>query len=140
RRLLNLLDAHHGRGTLIHVVNPRCEEDVFTDRWPASRAEQEVFVKDMRFFVAQLDRLEHTADLETIAAVFGRLFGEQPTQTVIREFADRAGKSIAEGHFRSRRASGQADLTASSIITAAAVTPPTVSRSSPRHTFYGSES
>lgn len=139
RRLLALLEAHHQRGTRIHVVNPRCEEDVFTDRWPADLAEQEVFVDDMRSFVTQLERLERTADLETIAEVFGQLFGEQPTQSVIREFADRAGESIAAGRFRSRRSSGQADLAGSSIIAAATVTAPAISRSAPRHTFYGTD-
>jgi hypothetical protein len=139
RHLLVLLEAHHQHGTYIHVVNPRCEEDVFTDRWPASLAEQEVFVNDMRSFVTELQRLEHTADLETIAEVFGQLFGEQPTQSVIREFADRAGESIAAGRFRSRRSSGQADLAGSSIIAAATGTAPAVSRSAPRHTFYGTD-
>jgi len=138
RRLLKLLEAYHRQGALIHVVNPRCEEDVFTDRWPADLSEQDVYTKDMRFFVAQLERLEHTADLETIAEVFSRLFGESPTKAVIGEFADRVGDSIAKGRFRSGPGSGRADLAASSIITASTVSVPASSRSAPHHTFYGS--
>ena len=138
RRLLKLLEAYHRQGALIHVVNPRCEEDVFTDRWPADLSEQDVYTKDMRFFVAQLERLEHTADLEAIAEVFSRLFGESPTKAVIGEFADRVGDSIAKGRFRSGPGSGRADLAASSIITASTVSAPASSRSAPRHTFYGS--
>lgn len=139
RRLFNQFDAHQRQGALIHVVNPRCEEDVFTDRWPANLAEQSVYTKDLRLFVAQLERLEHTADLETIAEVFGRLFGEHPTKTVIEEFADRTGESIATGRFRSGRGSGRADLAASSIITAGTISSPSTSRSAPCHTFHGDE-
>lgn len=138
RRLLKLFEAYQRQGALVHVANPRCEEDVFTDRWPAALSEQDVYTKDLRFFVTQLERLEHTADLETIAEVFSRLFGESPTKAVIAEFGDRVGDSIAKGRFRSGRGSGRADLTASSIITASMVSTPPTSRGAPRHTFYGS--
>jgi len=138
RRLLKTFEAHQRQGALIHVINPRCEEDVFTDRWPADLSEQGVYTNDLRFFVAQLERLEHTADLESIAEVFSRLFGEGPTKAVIAEFADRAGDSIAKGRFRSGPGRGRADLAGSSIITGSAMSASASSRSAPRHTFYGS--
>jgi hypothetical protein len=138
RYLADYFDEHQARKRLVHVVNPTCPEDVFSDRWPASFTEQEVFIADLRFLEAQLERLERGADLETIADVFSRLFGEEVSQSVIRKFADRTGQAIASGSLVSERASGRVDLDRSGIVAAIASTGPTTSvRASPRHTFYG---
>ena len=48
-------------GRLIRVVNPRCPEDVFTDRWPANLSEQGLFLQDLAYLVGQLERIEHEA-------------------------------------------------------------------------------
>ena len=138
RTLARYFIGRQAVGSLAHVVNPRCPEDVFSDRWPANLAEQAVFVDDLQVLVAQLERLEQGASLETIADVFSRLFGEDISQSVIREFADRSGRSIASGALRSERASGRINLGRSGIITGvAAAGSATAVRASPRHTFYG---
>ncbi len=137
RQLAGYFAEHQAHGRLVHVVNPTCPEDVFSDRWPANLSEQGVYLDDLRFLVAQLERLERGADLETIADVFSRLFGENTSRMVIREFADRSGESIASGRLRSERSSGRVDLGRSGVVAAAASAPATSVRASPRHTFYG---
>jgi hypothetical protein len=119
------------------VVNPRCPEDVFSDRWPGSLSEQDTFAGDLKVLVTELESLESGADLETIQNVFSRLFGETVSESVVREFVDRSGRSIASGGLRSQR--GRIDLTGSGIVSGiSASAARTSSRSSPRHTFYGS--
>lgn len=141
RALVRYFEEHQTRRRRVHIVNPRCPEDVFSDRWPADLDEQDVFLSDLRVLMTQLERLEPGADLETIADVFSQLFGEDISQSVIREFADRSGESIAGGRLHSEQASGRVDLGRSGIITIAAAAVPTAVtesvRASPQHTFYG---
>ena len=136
RALLKFFGEHHAAGSLVQVINPTCPEDVFTDRWPGNLKAQEVFVADLKFLVAQLARLENGADLETIQDVFARLFGEDVSRSVIEDFADRTGESIATGGLHTLRGTGSVDLAKSRVI-AAAPTVITSSRASPPHTFYG---
>ena len=138
RALSAYFGRHQDLGRLVHVVNPKCPEDVFSDRWPANLAEQNVFVGDLRFLVNQLEHLERGADLETITDVFSRLFGEGISQSVIREFADRSGRSIASGALHSARGSGRVDLGRSGIVGGVAAAGAVASvRASPKHTFFG---
>lgn len=139
RRLAQYFGEHQARGQLIHVVNPTCPEDEFSDRWPADLAEQKVFADDLRFLAAQLERIERGADLETIADVFEHLFGEEVSKSVVREFVDRSGESIARGALHTERATGRIDIGRSGIIAGAAATAaaPADVRAAPRHTFFG---
>jgi len=137
RALERYFDEHQVHGRLVHVVNPTCPEDVFSDRWPENLTEQGMYLEDLRFLVSQLERLELGADLKTIADVFSRLFGEEPSQTVIRKFVDRSGESIARGSLRTERGSGRVHLGGSGLIAAAGALAPANVRGSPRHTFYG---
>lgn len=142
RALAHYFGEHQARRQLVHVVNPTCPEDVFTDRWPADLQEQGVFVDDLRVLVLELERLERSADLSLFADVFSKLFGEDISQSVIREFADRSGERIAGGALQTERATGRVDLVASGIIgTSAGRTTPRIEqvRSSPSHTFYGQD-
>lgn len=142
RQLDRFFGEHQARGELVHVVNPTCQEDVFSDRWPADLSEQRVFADDLRFLVAQLKRIESGADLETIANVLEQLFGEGLSKSVVREFADRSGESIARGALYSERGTGRIDLSRSGIVTGA-LTPVARSTrealSAPRHTFFGDD-
>lgn len=142
RQLARYFGECQARGELVHVVNPTCPEDDFSDRWPADLAEQRVFVEDLRFIVAQLERIERGADLETIANVFEQLFGEEVSKSVIREFADRSGESIARGALHTERSTGRIDLGRSGIITSVlstAASSAADARTSPRHTFFGQD-
>lgn len=138
RQLAGYFAEHQALGRPVHVVNPTCSEDLFSDRWPSSLAEQGVFLGDLRFLVAQLERIEREADLETMADVFERLFGEELSKRVVSEFADRSGKSISDGRLHAELATGRIDLRRSGIVTGlTASAPATVVRAAPRHTFYG---
>jgi hypothetical protein len=87
-------------------------------------------------FVLQLERLTSNPDLEVFSEVLGGLFGEEPSVTVIREFADRTGSAIDRGSFRSRAGTGRAALVSSGIITGLGPMSPDPTQR-PRHTFYG---
>lgn len=138
RALVTFFTADHERGARVEVVNPVCPEDKFTDRWPGTLAEQKIFVDDLRLLVSELESLERGASLERIEAVFGRLFGEDISRTVIREFADRTGRTIANGELHTG-AGGHIDLGRSGVIAAVPTIISTPSRAAPRHTFYGTE-
>lgn len=142
RALARYFQEHQSRSKLVHVVNPRCPEDIFTDRWPANLQEQQTFTDDLRLLVTELERIEREPDLEVIAEVFSRLFGEDVSKTVIREFVDRSGESIASGKLLTERLSGRIDLGGSGIVTGVGATLAATRiesvRSAPRHTFYGS--
>jgi hypothetical protein len=137
RSLRAYFEGHQNRGVLIHVTNPRCLEDVFSDRWPATLDEQGLFLKDLRYFVHQLERIEKDAPLDVIADVFARLFGEEVSKSVIREFADTTGRKIDDGALIIEHGSGRIDLGRSGIARAAAVAAPATVTGTPRHTFYG---
>ena len=139
RSLRAFFEDHQNRGELVRVVNPRCPEDVFSDRWPASLDEQALFLKDLKYLVVQLERIERDAPLEVIADVFARLFGEEVSRTVIREFSDTAGRRIADGSLITERGSGHIDLGRSKIAPASALAAPTVIMAPACHTFYGSD-
>lgn len=137
RSLRAYFEGHQNRGVLIHVTNPRCPEDVFSDRWPATLDEQGLFLKDLKYLVQQLERIEKDAPLDVIADVFARLFGEEVSKAVIREFADTTGRKIDGGALITERGSGRLDLGRSEIARASAVAAPTIITPAARHTFYG---
>lgn len=137
RSLRAYFEDHQNRSQLIHVTNPRCPEDVFSDRWPATLNEQGLFLKDLKYLVHHLERLEKDAPLDVIADVFARLFGEDVSKAVIREFADTTGRKIDDGALVIERGSGRIDLSRSGIAPASAVAAPTIVTPPARHTFYG---
>lgn len=136
RSLRAYFAAHQDRGQLVHATNPRCPEDVFSDRWPATLDEQALFLKDLTYLVNQLERIEKDAPLDVIDDVFARLFGEEVSKSVIREFADRTGRKIDDGALIIERGSGRIDLGRSGVAVAAAAAP-TTATATPCHTFYG---
>jgi hypothetical protein len=141
RALARYFGEHQSARQLVRVANPTCAEDVFSDRWPSNLDEQSVFLSDLRFLVTELERLERGADLALMADVFSKLFGEEISQSVVREFADRSGERIASGALRTDR-SGRVDLSGSGIlIMSGKGSSPRVetARTSPPHTFYGSD-
>src|SRR5437879_3398953 len=67
----------HDRRQKVHVLNPRCEHDVLTDRWPASLDDQELFVRDLDRLIARLAELPRS-DLGRMRGILTELFGENP--------------------------------------------------------------
>lgn len=141
RQFANYFQQHQNANRLIHVQNPRCPEDVFTDRWPCNLEEQGLYLQDLQFMVAQLERIESGAQLEVIAEVFSKLFGEEIAKSVIAAFNEESGRRIAQGSLLTDRGTGRIELRQShwAKTSATAAAAPPIIRASPPHTFYGPE-
>ena len=135
RYMLSVFQEAHTQGRLVHIVNPVCEKDVLTDRWPESRQDQALFIRDLEDLVLKAERLVEGCDLEEMQKIMVSLFGEAPTIEAVRAFNEGIGKDIREG--RSGHDPGKGGLSIPAVIT----TP--VSRPAPRptlrHKFYGTE-
>jgi hypothetical protein len=86
-------------GQLIHVENPRCPGDVFTDRWPENHAAQDTMIADMRLFLTQLavlldDRRSLRERREVLKSMFGESLGEEVMDELERDYGEaiRTGK------------------------------------------------
>jgi hypothetical protein len=87
RVIIVLEQAQKARHT-VHEVNPACEEDVLTDRWPANLAEQRVFIDELRAFAVQLYRLQKGLPLHEMQSVLEDLFGERSARDAVRKYTD----------------------------------------------------
>ena len=76
--LRRVIGDAHARGEKVHVTNPRCAEDIFTDRWPVSREEQGIFVRDLDRLIAEFAELPKS-DPDRMRTILTELFGETPT-------------------------------------------------------------
>src|SRR4051794_25845241 len=85
--LCGIFNALSEMGQLVHVANPRCQQDVLTDRWPADLTEQKVFTRDLKNLLAELAELRGAPTMTECQRILGKLFGERATATVIEEFA-----------------------------------------------------
>lgn len=134
--ILDRIGSASNHGERVNVNNPVCKDDCFTDRWPESLRHQDLFVADLRNFVAQLQALRQGVSLDNARPVLANLFGESPTQGAIEAFNRRAGESIQSGRSRYDPSAGRFV-----IPTAAMPTQPTAqgSQQTASHTFYGSE-
>lgn len=74
---------------LLDEVNPKCEQDVLTDRWPRNVEEQNVFARELRGFLSDLRRLKAGAPIAEMRRVLERLFGEKPAGGAIDALTQR---------------------------------------------------
>ena len=130
-QILSVFQWYKNRRQLIHIVNPVCEKDVLTDRWPESHKDQALFIDDMEDLVQDVKRLVEGCNLAEMQKIMIRLFGEAPTTEVVRTFTEQMGKEISDGHSRHDLEKGRL------IIPGAAVS--STSRPTPEHRFYGTE-
>ncbi len=135
RYMLSVFQEAHTQGRLVHIVNPVCEKDVLTDRWPESRQDQALFIRDLEDLVLKAERLVAGCDLEEMQKIMVSLFGEAPTIEAVRAFNEGIGKDIREG--RSRHDPGKGGLSIPAVITRPVSRP--APRPTPRHRFYGTE-
>jgi hypothetical protein len=138
RHLHGVIEAAQRQGQLISVVNPRCDRDCFTDRWPSSLAEQTLYLDDLADFIAKMAYLRSgECDLDEMQAVMMDLFGENPTGAVFKSFNEELGQRIRAGHSVYRPGSSNLDLAKTGLVIPASG--PTVTRTptTPKHTFYG---
>jgi hypothetical protein len=101
---------------------------VFTDRWPASHQEQEMFLRDLDRLLPKLAELPYS-EPEEMRATLSELFGETPTGAVFENYYRELGQSIAAGR--------SSHLTGTGRVFASGAVAPAVMTSTPRHTFYG---
>ena len=81
----------------IREFNPTCREDELTDRWPASLAEQRVFIDELTAFGFELRRLQQGLPLPEMQRVLQQLFGERPARDAIRKYTDQHDADNAAG-------------------------------------------
>ena len=128
--------AASNQGILIRVTNPVCKADCFTDRWPETVKDQELFLSDLKDLVSQLQKLGKGLPLDQIQTVLTSLFGESPTRGVIEAFNRRSGDRIQGGRSRHDLGAGGFAISGTAVPRQATGRG---SRQTPRHTFYGSE-
>lgn len=121
-------------GRLLHVANPICEADVFTDRWPKSIAQQNEFAKMLKDLVAGLQAAKRGEILPNKLMEWLRAdFGDR----VVTLAADRMANEIGGGVERATQGysrKGSILLPSGGAIAAAAT--PSIVRAQP-HTFFG---
>lgn len=117
-------------GKLLHVENPVCRGDVFTDRWPVDQADQDFLIGDMRLLLRQLSELfDDRRSFKDRSKTLEDMFGESVAKQVVDEFAVEMGQSVRSGsHFLG--ATGGI-LAAPTLVAA--------KPAAPRNTFYGTK-
>ena len=49
-----LIDAAHRQRQAVEIRNPHCDDDSFTDRWPGSLREQELYLRQLKTFIGKM--------------------------------------------------------------------------------------
>jgi hypothetical protein len=120
----------------IEVTNPRCpEHDVLTDRWPANKAEQHEFYRDIRHLQQQLSALRLATDLKSKQAILADLFGERATTAAFDSLQHRFGDLADRGALKVEKETAGIALAASGIATRPVLASEVVSV--PRHHSHG---
>jgi hypothetical protein len=123
-------------GRKLHVANPACSEDVFTDRWPESVAQQNEFASYLKDLVRSLEAMRKgelfpDAMMEDLRENFG--------DHVVTRAADQIAAEVGSGIQQSRqlytRRGGLIWPTAAGAATSALANP-AVATAKP-HTFFG---
>jgi hypothetical protein len=126
----------HGRG--LHVVNPRCQSDVFTDRWPETLAQQHEYAGHLRELVRGLELMQRGSMQPTDMMDWLRdRYGDRVVTRAAETIAAEVGAAVRAAEPR-YGASGGLILPRSAIVTgvASAATSASVASARP-HTFFG---
>ena len=121
------------RGERVLEQNPRCDEDILTDRWPEDGADQRIFLDELRVLAAKLYRLRDGAALPEIQKILVELFGERPARAAIDHYIGQAGQDRATGNAVHMPGIGRIPPAGAAAATAA----PSIVRATPRNTFFG---
>jgi hypothetical protein len=127
--MLGRFEYEIGRNSKIVEVNPRCPQDVLTDRWPETMSDQMLMVDDLKDFIVKIQRLRSgTLDLAQMSAILEGLFGQRPVRKAVDDYIAAA-----------KPANGPRMVTPSGrlIPSLAGVMAPTSARAVPPHKFYG---
>ena len=131
---LVFIESAENQGRLIHAVNPRCAEDVLTDRWPASRHDQQIIIAEMKAFLSDLETLRRGVPMVQMQRILTKLFGERPTLEAVRQYAN-------AGQFTRPESTGlvvpQTGRIPTALTVLGATATPASARPIPRHTSFG---
>lgn len=129
KHTINRLRTAHEQGVLLSVVNPRCPQDCFTDRWPENRDAQWRCLEDMCAFERDLLALQDPSlSIAQKERILGQMFGESPARSVIEAYGRDVGRSVQSASRRIGAAGG--------LLVPASPAVASGSRA-PRHTFFG---
>lgn len=128
--ILNRLILAKSAGELLHVANPVCVGDVFTDRWPVDQTDQDLLIGDMRLLLRQLAELfDDRRSFKDRSKTLEDMFGETVAKQVVDEFAVEMGQSVRSGSHLLGATGGI--LAAPTLVSA--------KPAAPRNTFYGTK-
>lgn len=126
------------RRETLHVPNPKYDDDVFTDRWPANLEQQNLFAADLRDLVNGIEHLRSgKADLASMPDWLRGMFGDRVVTSVIDRIARQNGSAI-------RTSTQLYTPTGGLLVRGAAVAAPAVAAAKTpaivrpsQHTFFG---
>ncbi len=71
----------------LEVRNPAHYPDIFTDRWPTQRSDQQLWAKDLLVLIDRLEMLKRVGfDPALIQSTFDDLFGEKAGETALQAY------------------------------------------------------
>ncbi len=135
RHMLSMFQQEDSNGRLLHISNPVCRLDVLTDRWPESRQDQKLFIRDLDVLVENVERLVSGCDMEEMQRLMVGLFGEKPAVDAFRVFNERIGDDVRSGRSRHRPDVGGLVIPGAATGIGAS----SASRATPSHRFFGGE-
>ena len=125
---------------LLHVSNPLCPADVFTDRWPDSMAQQVEFARHLKDLIQSLEAIRRS---ELSADALGLWLRNQFGAPVVTKAADRVAQQVGsaiqgstQSYSRKGRLLVPATGRALSAATASLAAPGSEARA---HSFYGTK-
>lgn len=119
----------------LHVTNPAYADDVFTDRWPSTIDDQNMFLRDLRNLIAGIERARN-GDMrpDALRDWLRDMFGERVVTRAVDQMSDvtaKAASTAAQGY--SKR--GNILIPAAPAVIGSAYSSPV--KASP-HTYFGS--
>ena len=122
-------------GRLLHVANPVCTTDVFTDRWPESVAQQDQFAEHLHELVRSLEAMRRGEMFpNTMMDTLRDDFGDRVVTHSADQIAIEVGGGIRPSRQLYTRRGGV--LLPAAAAAAAPIVNPSVSAARP-HTFFG---
>ncbi len=137
RKMLVFFEQAHLTQSLVHVVNPKCDNDKFSDRWPADQEVQRTFIRDLQNLVAKLEEMAQS-NTARIRKILEELFGEEPAEHALNAANERYGNAISSGQARYDRKHGGLHSKASGVMGAACSSAAFAAHGHP-HRFYGGD-
>jgi hypothetical protein len=122
-------------GRLLHVANPVCTDDVFTDRWPESIAQQNEFAGHLRVLVHALETMRKGEMLPNdLMDELRENFGDRVVTRAADQIAAQVGAGIQQSRQLYSRRGGVFWPAAAAAVSH--MTSPAVAVAKP-HTFFG---